>query len=197
MKGSERHRLKENELSHVLSDATRASAGESPHVRPRSRHRRAVARCAASDTGHGRRAAKTARRPCWAMPSSSCRRRWRSRSPEPSPAARAIQPCRRARKPRLSSLPRSTTRTRRPTPASRRGITPPRRWRCSAATPRQPRAFRKPSIGRATNSFYGRMARLGVVETNAAGEEIRRGDYRGAGAREQHERRHDSDATRC
>ena len=29
------------------------------------------------------------------------------------------------------------------------------------------------------------------------GEEVRRGDYRGAGAREQHERRHDSRAMRC
>ena len=167
MKGSERHRLKENELSHVLERRDRASAGESQHGLAWPRASSCWCSSRASDTGHGRRAARTGRRPCSAMPSSSCRRRWRSRSPARSRRDGAIRPCRRAPKRRWRSSPRSTTPIRRPMPALPRATTPHPRWRCSGVTPRPPRAFRKSSTARAPNSFYGRMARLGVVEANA------------------------------
>ncbi len=101
------------------------------------------------------------------MPSSSCRRRLRIRSPGPSLLSQDIRRCRPALKPRLAKFAEVYNAY----PSTDAGIAA-RYYAASALSMlgrhAEAAARFQETVDRAgQTSFYGRMARLGVVEANA------------------------------
>ena len=191
MKGSERHRLKENELSHVLSDASarlqenRGTVGLAAGI---------VALVLVAGIGYWAWTTRSENRAQALLGDAIVIMQAPVEEPKPGakPGARVIRRCRRARRPALAKFAEVYNAY----PSTDAGIAS-RYYAASALSMlgrhAEAAARFQETVDRAgQNSFYGRMAQTRRRRGQRAGEEVRRSHQRGAGARQQHERRHHS-----
>ncbi len=155
MKGSERHRLKENELSQRSRRGLSRACSRIAAVALAGRGRRCSSFCCwLAGTGPGPPAAKTARRCCSAMPSSSCSRRYRKPSPARSRQARQLPDDPGSRRSGAGEVHRGLQRLSVDRGRHRGALLRGRRARDAGAPwPRRRRDTRRSWIGRARTAF--------------------------------------------